>query len=51
MKSTLFYTTKFDMPNLTSVERLAQFYGDDKNYFVILYIGYDVKGLQSSSPT
>lgn len=39
-------STKFNMPNLTSVERLARFYEDDKNYFVILYIAYDVKGLR-----
>lgn len=34
--------TKFNMPNLTSVERLARFYEDDKNYFVILMIAYNV---------
>jgi hypothetical protein len=39
-------STKFNMPNLTSVERLARFYEDDRNYFVILYIGYDVRGLR-----
>jgi len=39
-------STKFNMPNLTSVERLARFYEDDKNYFVILYIGYDVQRLR-----
>lgn len=39
-------STKFNMPNLTSVERLARFYEDDRNYFVILYIGYDVQGLR-----
>lgn len=39
-------STKFNMPNLTSVERLTRFYEDDKNYFVILYIGYDVEGLR-----
>ena len=39
-------STKFNMPNLTSVERLARFYKDDRNYFVILYIGYDVQGLR-----
>jgi hypothetical protein len=39
-------STKFNMPNLTSVERLARFYEDDGNYFVILYIGYDVQGLR-----
>ncbi len=39
-------STKFNMPNLTSVERLARFYEDDRNYFVILYIGYDVQVLR-----
>jgi hypothetical protein len=39
-------STKFNMPNLTSVERLTRFYEDDKNYFVILYIGYDIDGLR-----
>lgn len=34
--------TRFNMPNLTSVERLARFYEDDKNYFVVLMIAYDV---------
>jgi len=32
--------THFNMPNLTSVERLARFYEDDKNYFVILMVAY-----------
>src|SRR3989344_3714562 len=35
--------TVFNMPNLTSVERLARFYEDDSNYFVILKIDYAVK--------
>ncbi|MEX2285515.1 MAG: hypothetical protein WD648_00420 [Planctomycetaceae bacterium] len=39
--------TKFNMPNLTSVERLARFYEDDKNYFVVLMVVYDIKGLQA----
>jgi hypothetical protein len=39
-------STKFNMPNLTSVERLARFYEDDRNYFVVLYVGYDVQGLR-----
>lgn len=37
-------TTKFNMPNLTSVERLARFYEEPKNCFVILMIAYDVVG-------
>jgi len=32
--------TKFNMPNLTSVERLARFYEDDANYFVLLLVKY-----------
>jgi len=36
--------TSFNMPNLTSIERLSRFYEDDKNYFVILNIAYSLKG-------
>lgn len=36
--------TAFNMPNLTSVDRLARFYEDDANYFVILMIKYAVTG-------
>ena len=32
--------TKFNMPNLTSVERLARFYEDETNYFVLLLVSY-----------
>jgi hypothetical protein len=35
--------TKFNMPNLTSVERLARFYEDDKNYFVLLVLQYHLE--------
>ncbi|MCX5782947.1 MAG: hypothetical protein NTW04_00640 [Elusimicrobia bacterium] len=35
--------TKFNMPNLTSVERLSRFYEDDLNYFTILKIDYNIK--------
>lgn len=35
--------TKFNMPNLTSVERLARFYEDDKNYFVVLKVNYKIE--------
>jgi hypothetical protein len=38
-------STKFNMPNLTSVDRLARFYEDDSNYFVILMVVYDLEGL------
>lgn len=34
--------TRFNMPNLTSVERLARFYEDDANYYVILMVAYNV---------
>ncbi len=37
--------TKFNMPNLTSVERLSRFYEDDKNYFILLFVSYDISGL------
>jgi hypothetical protein len=37
-------STKFNMPNLTSVERLARFYEEEKNYFVILMLSYEVEG-------
>jgi hypothetical protein len=36
--------THFNMPNLTSVERLTRFYEDDNNYFVILNIAYNIDG-------
>lgn len=38
--------TRFNMPNLTSVERLARFYEDGRNYFVILMAAYKVTGLR-----
>ena len=40
-------STKFNMPNLTSVERLARFYEDDKNYFVMMMVAYDVESLRA----
>ncbi len=36
--------TAFNMPNLTSVDRLARFYEDDSNYFVLLMVKYAVSG-------
>lgn len=36
--------TKFNMPNLTSVERLSRFYEDDKHYFSLLIIKYRIDG-------
>jgi len=38
--------TAFSMPNLTSVERLARFYEDDTNYFIILMVQYGIKGIR-----
>ena len=38
-------STKFNMPNLTSVERLSRFYEDDKNHFVVLMVAYDIEDL------
>ncbi|MFH1686223.1 MAG: hypothetical protein ABIE70_01720 [bacterium] len=40
--------TKFNMPNLTSVERLARFYEDDANYFTVLLVSYSVEGVKAS---
>jgi hypothetical protein len=37
--------TKFNMPNLTSVQRLARFYEDDANYFVMLMVKYAMEGV------
>jgi hypothetical protein len=34
--------TAFNMPNLTSVDRLARFYEDDTNFFIVLMIRYRV---------
>jgi hypothetical protein len=36
--------THFNMPNLTSVERLTRFYEDDRNTFVMLMVKYTIKG-------
>lgn len=35
--------TKFNMPNITSVERISRFYEDDANYFSILKVDYQMK--------
>jgi hypothetical protein len=35
--------TKFNMPNLTSVERLSRFYEEDNNNFTLLLISYNIK--------
>jgi hypothetical protein len=37
-------STSFNMPNLTSVERLARFYEGDSNFFVMLMVKYEVEG-------
>ncbi len=36
--------TKFNMPNVTSVERLARFYESDQNIFALIMIKYAVEG-------
>jgi hypothetical protein len=35
--------TKFNMPNLVSVERLSRFYEEDNNFFVILKVDYEIE--------
>ncbi|MGB2986620.1 MAG: hypothetical protein WBE26_12145 [Phycisphaerae bacterium] len=40
-------STKFNVPNLTSVDRLARFYEDDSNYFVVLLVTYDLEGTKA----
>lgn len=35
--------TKFNMPNLTSVERLSRFYEDDMNVFALIMVKYTVE--------
>jgi hypothetical protein len=34
--------SSFNMPNLTSVERLARFYQDANNFFILMKVGYTV---------
>lgn len=36
--------TTFHMPNLTSAKRLAEFYENDDNYFVLLMVEYATEG-------
>ena len=36
--------TRFNMPNLTSVERLSRFYEDDRNIFSVMMITYTLDG-------
>lgn len=38
--------TKFNMPNLISVERLSKLYQDEKNYFALLLVSYSVKKIK-----
>lgn len=40
--------TKFNMPNLTSVERIARFYENDHNFFTVLMVSYGVEGTKAS---
>jgi hypothetical protein len=39
--------TRFNMPNLTSVERLTRFYEDDSNYFSLLMVSYHVEATRA----
>jgi hypothetical protein len=39
--------TKFNMPNLTSVERLSRFYEEEKNYFCLLKVDYKINGTRA----
>lgn len=39
--------THFNMPNLTSVERLTRFYEDDSNYFIVLSVKYSISGVKA----
>ena len=36
--------TRFNMPNLTSVERLTRFYESDSNVFALMLIRYSIQG-------
>ena len=36
--------TRFNMPNLTSVERLARFYESDTNVFSLILVRYSIEG-------
>ena len=40
-------STKFNMPNLTSVRRLSRFYEDDNNYFSLLLVSYHLDKTQA----
>ena len=37
--------TKFSMPNLTSVQRMAEFYENEKNYFCLIQVKYSLEGV------
>lgn len=39
--------TKFNMPNLTSVERISRFYEEDTNYFSVLKVNYKTIGTRA----
>ena len=38
--------TRFNMPNLTSVERLTRFYESDTNVFSVMLIRYSIEGIR-----
>ncbi len=39
--------TRFNMPNLTSVQRLARLYEDDNNYFALLLVRYHMEAARA----
>ncbi len=39
--------TAFNMPNLTSVQRLTRLYEDDQNYFLLLMVKYRLDGIRT----
>jgi len=39
--------TAFNMPNLTSVDRLARFYEDDSNFFSVLMVKYSISDVKA----
>ena len=38
--------TRFNMPNLTSVERITRFYESDTNVFAVMLIRYSIEGIR-----
>ena len=42
--------TRFNMPNLTSVERLSRFYESDMNVFSLIIVRYSIEGTRVTLP-